>query len=282
MKGTAHALALLLSLLGTSRYAIGQESNLPDYLSDRGTGIPMSSFGTYVTEHQLLVYPFFEYYLDNDIEYKPSEFGYGVDQDYRGKYRASEGLLFFGYGLTSDLAVEFEAAVITARLEKSPNDTSGQPMVLEESGLGDVEGQIRWRILRETITAPEVFTFFETVFPLQKDKDLIGTSDWEFKLGVGVIRGFSWGTMTLRIAAEYAREEKKVDTGEFALEYLRRLSPEWRLYTGLEVNQLDEATLITEIQWHFFRQGFLKANIGWGLTTNATDFAPEIGVMFAL
>jgi hypothetical protein len=282
VKGRVLYLVYLTALSAATRPSNGQESDLPRYLSDRGTGVPTSMFGTYVSEHQFLVYPFFEYYLDNDLEYKPSELGYGVDQDYRGKYRASEGLLFIGYGITPNVAVEFEAAVITARLEKAGNDTSAQPTVVEESGLGDVEGQIRWRFLTETETRPELFTFFETVFPLQKDKYLIGTRDWEFKLGVGAVRGFAWGTMTLRLAVEYAREEKKVDTGEFALEYLRRLSQEWRIYAGLEVSQLDEATLITEVQWHFFRQGFLKANVGWGVTTNATDFAPEIGVMFVL
>ena len=33
---------------------------------DRGTGQPTSMFGTYVRRRELLVYPFFEYYLDND------------------------------------------------------------------------------------------------------------------------------------------------------------------------------------------------------------------------
>ena len=60
---------------------------------------------------------------------------------------------------------------------------------------------------------------------------------------------------------------------------MKRLSPEWRVCGGLEVNQPDETTLITEIQWHFFANGFLKLNNGWGLTTNATDFAPEAGLM---
>jgi hypothetical protein len=142
-----------------------------------------------------------------------------------------------------------------------------------------VEGQVRWRFLRENEDRPEAFTYFETVFPLQKDKYLIGTSDWEFKLGAGVIRGFDWGTMTFRLSAEYARAERKIDAGEFSIEYLRRLSREWRVFAGLEVSQLDEATLITEVQWHFFGNGFFKLNTGWGITTNATDFAPEVGLM---
>jgi len=62
------------------------------------------------------------------------------------------------------------------------------------------------------------------------------------------------GTMTIRVAVEYVRAEKKMGAGEFSLEYLRRFSPEWRGLVALEANQLDEVTLITEIQWHFSRQ----------------------------
>lgn len=48
-------------------------------------------FGTYVRRGELLVYPFFEYYVDDNYEYKPSEFGFTPAVDYRGRYRASEG-----------------------------------------------------------------------------------------------------------------------------------------------------------------------------------------------
>lgn len=50
------------------------------------------------------------------------------------------------------------------------------PSNVRESGLGDVEGQIRYRFQRETATRAELFSYFETVFPLQENKDLIGTS----------------------------------------------------------------------------------------------------------
>ncbi|MGH2611388.1 MAG: hypothetical protein ACRDHF_20110, partial [Tepidiformaceae bacterium] len=115
------------------------QTELPVYLRDRGTGLPTSMFGTFIQRGHVLLYPFFEYYHDDDFEYKPAELGYGLDQDFRGKYRASEGLIFVGYGLTDWLAIEFEAAVITATLEKSPSDTSATPAKIEESGLGDVE-----------------------------------------------------------------------------------------------------------------------------------------------
>src|SRR5262245_62098643 len=92
--------------------AASQEATLPAYLQDRGTGIPTSMFGTYVRKGELLVYPFFEYYHDNDLEYKPSELGFGADQDFIGKYRAREALLFLSYGVNDRLALEFEASVI--------------------------------------------------------------------------------------------------------------------------------------------------------------------------
>lgn len=253
----------------------------PPYLRDRGPGIATSMFGTYVRRGQWLIYPFFEYYLDHDMEYKPEEFGYSGDLDYRGKYRAVEGLLFLSYGLTDWLAIEIEAAVISAQLEKSPDDTSAMPARIEESGLGDVEGQLRLRWMKETERRPELFSYFEVVAPVQPAKLLIGTPNWELKAGVGVIKGYRWGTMTARFALEYdLASESALDVGEYALEYLRRLSPAWRVYVGVEGTQ-DELELITEVQWHFNRFMFLKLNNALGLTSKATDWAPEVGVMMS-
>ena len=281
MKRTLGRSVLLLAFgLPVGVDARAEENDLPVYLRDRGTGIPMSQFGTYVRKGELLVYPFFEYYRDKDFEYKPSEFGFGIDQDYRGKYRASEGLLFVGYGLTDWLAVEVEAAVIDATLETSLEDLSGIPERIHESGLGDVEGQLRARWNRETERRPEVFSYFEAVAPLQKDKQLIGTQEWELKLGTGLTKGFSWGTVTVRAAAEYLQEEGKVDLGEYAVEYLKRLSPRWGVYLSVEGEQ-DEISLIPQIQWHLNDSVFIKVNSGIGLTSKATDWAPEIGVVFA-
>lgn len=259
--------------------AVAQEP--APYLRDRGPGMPTSMFGTYVRQGELLVYPFFEWYADRNLEYKPSEFGYSGDTDYRGRYRANEGLLFLSYGLGRNWAIEVEAAYIGAELQKAPTDPSAMPGEVEETGWGDVEGQIRWRFQEETARRPELFTFFETVFPFQPQRRLIGTRAWEHKLGVGITRGFRWGTLTFRTSAEYSAEEGKVDAGEYALEYLRRLSPAVRVVAAIEGHQLDEVALITELQWHVAPRVFFKFNHGFGLTTNATDFAPEIGVMFS-
>jgi hypothetical protein len=254
-----------------------------DRSRDRGPGLPTSMFGTYIQRGELLVYPFFEYYYDNNAEYSPSELGFGLDQDFRGKFRASEGLIFLGYGLSDRLAVEFEAAIISAKQQKAANDPSSMPAEVKESGVGDVEAQFRWRWNRETESRPEIFSYFETVFPVQRgtEKRLIGTRDWEFKLGGGIVRGFRWGTATVRLAAEYDGAEESITAlGEYAVEYLRRISPGLRLFGAIEGTE-DEVELIAEAQVFLRPNIFLKLNNAIGLTSKATDWAPEIGVMFS-
>jgi hypothetical protein len=278
MGSTRSASALIVSLALTMTQPLEASAQQTfDRSRDRGPGIPTSLFGTYVAAGEFLFYPFFEYYTDRNYEYKPQELGFGLDQDFRGKYRASEGLIFLGYGISDRLALEFEAAVIEARLDKSPSDPSNMPVRLEESGLGDVAAQLRWRWNRETETRPEWFSYFETTFPFQSDKLLIGTQDWELKLGAGLVRGMSWGTMTFRVAAEYA--ENQIGPGEYALEYLKRVSPNLRLYTGVEGVE-DEIEWISEAQIFLRRNIFLKLNSAFGLTSKAPDWAPEVGIMF--
>jgi len=248
-----------------------------DRTRDRGPGIAVSQFGTYVDRGQFLFYPFLEYYYDNDAEYSPAELGYGADLDHRGKYRATEGLIFIAWGVSDRLAIEFEAAVISARQDKASDDTTAMPARVEESGLGDVEGQIRWRWQRETESRPAIFSYFETVFPIQKKKKLIGTQDWEFKLGAGLLRGFRWGTATLRLSIAY--DEGEAGTGEYAVEYLKRISSLLKVYAGVEGTE-DEVELITETQWSLASNVVLKLNNAFGLTAKASGWAPEVGLMF--
>jgi len=255
-----------------------QESS--EYLYDRGTGIPMSIFGTYVRDGELLFYPFYEYYFDSDLEYEPFELGHGSTREYRGRYEAHEFLIFLGYGITDRLAIEFEAGAITAKLNKSENDTSSLPPEINESGLSDIEGQIRWRWNFESAEMPEFFNYFEYVFPTGDKNSLIGTSNWEFKLGAGVIKGFSWGTVTFRLALDYDTGEKNIEPGEYALEYLKRLSDDFRIFMMIEGSQ-DEASFVPGIQWFITPGIMLNANTGIGVSSKATDFASEIGIMFS-
>lgn len=272
-------ITLLASIPGAGAAA----EDLPAYLRDRGTGIRTSMFGTYVRRGELIVYPFYEYYRDNDLQYAPSEFGAVGDQDFEGRYRANEQLIFVGYGITDRLAIELEAAHISATFEKDPADASGTPARIEESGVGDVEGQITYRWLKESERRPEVFSYFEAVAPHDKTKYLIGTEDWELKLGSGVTRGYGFGTLTARVAAEYTvASSSRWDLGEWGLEYLRRLNSDWRVYAGLEGQATDEVSLIGEVQRRLGRWATLKAGTGLSLTANGTDVAPEVGIMFAL
>jgi hypothetical protein len=272
-------------LVGTStaqeKRAPLDTEGLPAYLRDRGQGTSLSQFATYVQKRQLIIYPFYEYYHDSDYEYSPNELGQALDQDFRGSFRANEVLLFLGYGVTERLAIEFEAAYIDAELEKSNEDPTSLPPTISESGVGDVEGQIRYRWALETASRPEIFSYFETVGPTQDEGSLIGTTDWEFKLGFGLMRGYSWGTVTGRGAVEYDLGEDAAALGELAVEYVRRLSAKWRVYGGFEGTQ-DEVSVIAEAQWHFVPRGCLKMNSGFGLTSKATDWAPEVGVMLSL
>lgn len=265
---------LILTLVPAARAAAQPPV---DRARDRGTGVPLSIFGTYIAAGELIVYPFFEYYRDNDFEYEAAELGYGNDiTEFRGRYRAREGLIFLGYGFTENVAAEFEAAVISASLDKSALDATALPARLEQSGLGDVEGQLRWRWKKETDVRPEFFSFFETVFPFQRSKLLIGTPDWEFKFGTGMIRGLRWGTVTLRAAL--AVSGGTFEPGEYAVEYLRRLSRRVRVFAAIEGSE-DEVEFISEAQLFLSPRICLKLNNAFGVTSKATDWAPEIGLL---
>ena len=276
----AAAASLCLALFTVAPDLLSAQTRQPEY-SDHDPGILMSMLGSYVQQGHFLVYPFFEWYADHDLEYKPIELGYGNSKvDYRGRYRASEGIFYVAYGISQNVAVEMEAAVITAELRPSLADTSSaRPARVHEAGLGDVEGQIRWRAQRETASRPEIWTFFETVLPLQRTRHIIGTQDWEFSAGFGLTKGYRWGTMTFRASAEYT--DRQLDAGEYGIEYMKRLSRAWQVIGVIEGTQVDEISLITQVQWYFSPNARFRLNNAWGLTPNATDIAPEVGVMFS-
>lgn len=275
-------LAFHMSLLCAAPLFAGQseqDPSSPSYQQDRGRGVATSMSGTYIEKQELIVYPFYEYYRDADFEYKPAEFGAAGGVDFRGRYRAHEAVAFVAYGVTDNLAVEMEAAYIHANFIKSPADTSALPPRIAESGLGDVEGQVRWRWRTETASGPEWFSYGEFVIPHAKARPLVGTPGLELSFGTGVVRGFAWGTLTARAAVDYSRASStRWDSGEYAIEYLKRLSRTWRVYTGLEGTQ-DELSLIAEAQWHILSHGFIRLNSGHGLTSKATNWAPEVGIV---
>ncbi len=88
------AIALVTKATASPGPAAAQEGASPSYLRDRGTGIATSMFGTYVSRGQLLLYPFVAYSLDRNREYQPAALGYGLRQDFRGRFRSVEGQIF--------------------------------------------------------------------------------------------------------------------------------------------------------------------------------------------
>ena len=272
----AAAIALLLLPFGV----FAQEP--APFLADRGAGVPSSIFNTYVRKGELVVFPFYEYVRNGHEEYHGSELGFLGEIDYLGRSEGHEAVLFLAYGLTDDVVVELESELwVTQTLERAPDDTTtGMPPRLEESGLGETEAQLRWRFLRETRTRPELFTNLEVTFPFQKSKVLIGASDWEVAAGLGAVKGFSWGTLTTRFSIGYGAEEGEVELGEYAVEYLKRLSPSWRAFAAVE-GEDDELSFVVGARSRLARNVDLLFSSSFGLSEKAEDFAPEIGLMLS-
>lgn len=275
-----HIIVAGLLLCNSSPLLAQQE--LPYFLKDRGTGVASSMFGTYIRRGDLIIYPYWEYYLDNNREYKPKELGYGVDQDFRGRYRESEYLFFIAFGLTDFLAVQTELAAAQASLNKSPADLSSLPSKIEESGLTSFETQFRWRWMQETEKRPELWGYLDIVYPINKKALIIGSDGWDLEWGTGLTRGFKWGTVTARVSATYeSASTTHFDLGEYGVEYLKRLSQSWRLFLAVQCAG-DAVSLITEAQWHITRKLFIRFNQEIGLTSRATDWEPQLGVLFTL
>jgi hypothetical protein len=256
-------------------------NDLPTYLRDRGPGISTSLFGTYVEKGELLFYPFYEYTLNKDEEYAPEDFGYVGTSDYRGKLTEHEALIFLSYGVSDKVAFEVESALYTtATQHKSPSDPSAMPSSVSESGFGDTQAELRWRMTHETASRPELWSWTEITFPFQKSRDLIGTQGWELVQGFGLTKGLGFGTVTTRASVLWTEEEGSVEFSEYAFEYLKKFSDKYRGYLGVEGEQ-DEVALIAELQWRLSPCATLKLNNGFGLTSKAPDQAPEIGIAFS-
>lgn len=272
-----NALALLL-LLGP----VAASAQEPAWLRDRGTGVASSMFGTYIRRGDLILYPYWEYYHDHDHEYKPQELGFTDSTDYRGRYRESEYLFFLAYGVTDWLAIQTELAGTSASLRTARTDTSGLPAEIRETGLTSFETQLRWRWARETERRPELWGYLDVVYPINRRRLIIGSDGWDIEWGFGVTRGFRFGTLTARASLFYeSASTTHWDAGEYAVEYLKRLSPHWRVF-GAVAGAGDEVSLITEAQWHLSPKVFIRFSQEIGLTSRATDWEPQLGVLFTL
>jgi hypothetical protein len=277
----ASSLVLTVTLLGAVQAAGAQESGLPDYLADRGDAIRTSLLATYIRPREFIFYPFYEYTRTTNWEYKASDLNRVGDVDYLGKKVDHEYLVFLAYAWNDSWAIEFESALhASVEFTKAPNDpVAAVPRKLKESGLGDTEAQLRWRYAKETETRPEITIMFQTEFPLQKKKVLLGTQDWGFGTGFVLTKGYPSGTYSFRGQLNYDREDRETAFGEFGLDYLKKLSQKWNVALSLE-GEGSEASVIGEVQYNFNKSAMLKLNCGLGLTHKDRQVAPEIGVLF--
>lgn len=278
------ALFCTLAMGGGLTAAAAQVGDSARYTRDRGTGVPASLFGTHIRKGELLVYPFFEYLQDKDHEYQPEEFGVGPDVDFRAKLRSYAGQLWIGYGVTDWLALEFEAAYVHSRLERSPQDTFPTRLPREETGITDIETHVRARFMSESRKKPELFAYAEIVFPTQPNSFLIGEPDLDIKPGVGFVKALPFGTIQGRLGLEYNRPESKLDFGEISLEWIRRFSPALRvhvIFEGGETGALDEWELIPGMLLRLSDRLSVKFDSQLGLSSKSADWVPQIGLMFS-
>jgi len=282
MSSTWKSVLVVAVLAWTAPLDAQESAPLPPYLKDRGRGVASSMFGTYIGRGELILYPYWEYYLDNNREYSPQELNFTGAQDFRGKYRESEWLFFAAYGLTDNLAIQAEVAGARASLRKAPEDLSALPAMYRESGLTSFETQLRLRLRQEDERRPEIWSYLDVVYPTNKRSPLIGNAGVQSELGLGVTRGFKWGTLTARGSAAYeGASNTRFAIGEYGVEYLKRLSPKWRVFTGINGHET-ALTLITEAQWHIHRNVFIRFNQEIGLTSNANDWEPQLGILFTI
>ena len=253
--------------------------------SDRGIGIRTSMVETYVEPHQLLIYPFYAHTRDHNFEYQPAMFGFGSAEDFRGHYRSNEAAVFLAYGVTDWLALELEGSQISATFDKSSADTSGLPARIHATGTADIGGQVRLRLRHERGHAPEFFASVEVLPPSHGHQPLIGDAQWAVKGEIGAVRGFRWGTMTFRTTIEYNRGDTHWDLGETSLEYLRQVSPAWRMLLAIEGGEggaPDDWVLVSAARWRLARGFDLKLANGLGLFSKSTDWESQLGILVTL
>jgi len=78
----------------------------------------------------------------------------------------------------------------------------------------------------------------------------------------------------------YDAGQSKLEFSEWAIDYLKRLNPKWRLAFSVEGSQVDEVSLVAEAQYALSKRAVMKLNCGFGLNQKAPVVAPEIGVLF--
>lgn len=277
--------AAMLLVLGAAPLMAQRDSLLPPPLRDRGQGVRLSEFQTYIERGQFFVLPSATYIKDHNLEYNPLDWGFGPQTDLRGTFQGSSAQLFFAYGVTEWLAFEVEGSYLSAQFERGAQDTSATPQQIKESGVGDFAIQARFRAVREKGGRPEIWGSLEYIPAANKDKVLIGDTQSDLKGEIGFTKGYPFGTMTFKTTIEYNHGDHHGDLGETTIEYLRRLSTNWRALVAIEGGEggaPDEFVLVTSFHARIARHAVLSFGNSFGLMSKSTDLEPYVGVLFEL
>jgi hypothetical protein len=256
----------------------GQETF--NFLRDRGPGMQTSLNATYLAEKEFLFYPFYEYNFVVNEEYIPMDLGYDVDQAYEAKSSSHEALLYLGYGISDWLIAEAEVAFINFTQQKSSSDNSTMPSPYKESGIENIDFQLRWRYWKETSKKPELFSNFVLAVPSAGSNKIIGLTGYDFKFASGLIKGFRFGTMIVSSSFQYNTYDSQFDFLGLDIEYVKRLNDKFRVYVGFDGLPIPDAFAVsTNLQifpkpWMFIRLG---NSFGIG-SSGLIDFNQEIGV----
>lgn len=80
-----------------------------------------------------------------------------------------------------------------------------------------------------------------------------------------------------------------IDFGEYAVEYLKRVSPHLAVLLGYRVLEGDEASLVTELHWSPSPRVTVRLGNRLGIvssalsaTTNSVDYQPGVGMVLRL
>ena len=245
-------------------------------------GVPTSLAGTGIARQELLVIPSFEHSRNRGFQYNPEEFGYGPGHDYHAERRTTEGTVFVGYGLTRNVAVEFEAGRGAVELRKSADDTTAMPARLRESGTTGVTARISWLMRPESAGRAAWFGFVDASLPHDRARSLIGRRGVSWLVGVGAERTSRWGTVSARHSFEWDTASiSPLDWGEFAVSWNRDVRRHTRA-TGAIEGQLDEIWLVLQVDQALGRRLSARFRNGVGLTRTASGLAPEAGLMWRL
>jgi len=171
---------------------------------------------------------------------------------------------------------------VSARFERSSLDTSGTPATIKESGFTDLAAQARLRLASEQGKATEIFASLEFIPATHRGKKLISDRWTDLKGEIGLVRGFQFGTMTLKTTVEW-NHGTTLGPRQHRWSTCDRCRPSggcsWRSRAA-RAGAMDEWVFVTAAQWRISIAPFssFPTASAW---RRIHDWEPQVGIMLA-